>query len=90
MEIKNNFRSLYLTHQSSEDELLKKSTVAKALSMSRSTLDSWLAGEVTRYDGPVLKRICDFFNVPLSALLEYVPANYRTAKTSELPGEYKT
>lgn len=90
MEIKNNFRTLYLAHQSSEDEILKKSTIAKALGMSRSTLDNWLQGEVTRYDGPVLKRICDFFNVALSQLLEYTPPGHRAVKSSEIPGEYRT
>jgi DNA-binding Xre family transcriptional regulator len=71
--IKNNFKALFLEHQKKENRLISKTEAAKAMGITRTTLDKWLEGEVGKFDADVLVKVCDYFNVPLSQLLEYQP-----------------
>lgn len=74
----NNFKTLYLQHQVKTGEIISKGEAAQALGITRATLENWLTGEVSRYEDEILRKICDYFNVPLSDLLEYTPETDET------------
>lgn len=72
----NRFKAIYEAKEREIQRLggrLQKVDVAKALGISRAALDNWINDEITRFDTDMLKRICNYFKVPLSDLLEYTP-----------------
>lgn len=72
----NRFKAIYEAREREVQRLggrLQKVDVAKALGISRVALDNWVNDEITRFDTDMLKKICNYFKVPLSDLLEYTP-----------------
>ena len=56
-------------------KLLKIEDVSKATGISRTTLTNLYYKRQNNVELNTLKKICDFLQVPLSELLEYVPSD---------------
>jgi DNA-binding Xre family transcriptional regulator len=71
--IKINFKDLFLDHQKRLGRQISKSEAAQAIGMERVTFNKWMAGNLSGFKVETLIAICNYFGVPLSALLEYSP-----------------
>jgi putative transcriptional regulator len=71
--INNNFGVLLAQKRAKEKKNISLSEVAKETGISRPTLVAWQNNTVTRFDLPVIEGLCQYFNVNLSDLLEYIP-----------------
>lgn len=71
--IKNNFRYLVLNHPPNENRSITKIEMAEKMHITRTTFYKWFNDEANRYDEKVIIKICNYFNIPLSELLEYYP-----------------
>jgi transcriptional regulator with XRE-family HTH domain len=71
--INNNFGVLLAQKRAKEKKNIPLSEVAAETGISRPTLVAWANNTVTRFDLPVIEALCQYFNVGLSGLLEYIP-----------------
>lgn len=55
------------------ERLLKVSDIYEATGLSRSTLTEIYYQRATNVQLETLQKICDFLQIPLSELIEYVP-----------------
>lgn len=79
-KIKINLEQIRLEYQAKVGRQISKTELADTLKTSRSTLDNWLSGDVgRRFDLDLAIRICDYFQVPLSELVEYTPKSKEEA-----------
>ena len=68
-----NFKDLFLDHQKRLGREISRSEAAQAMGMTRVTFNKWMAGNLSGFKVATLIAICNYFGVPLSALLEYSP-----------------
>jgi transcriptional regulator with XRE-family HTH domain len=73
--VNNNFGILLAEKRKREKSTIPLSDVAKKTGIARRTLYAWQSNKVDRFDGDVIERLCEYFGVPLSALLEYIPSD---------------
>jgi len=71
--INNRFGELLAAKRAKAKRTLSLSEVSKATGISRPTLVAWSNNTVTRFDLPVIEALCQYFDVTLSELLEYIP-----------------
>jgi len=57
-------------------KLLKIEDVSRSTGISRTTLTNLYYKRQNNVELKTLKKICDFLQVPLSELMEYVPSDY--------------
>lgn len=58
------------------------SEVSEETGISRPTLQAWANNTVTRFDLSVIEGLCQYFEVNLSDLLEYIPPEKPKQKTA--------
>lgn len=71
--INNKFGILLAQKRMNEKRNISLSEVAKETGISRPTLVAWANNTVTRFDLSVIEGLCQYFEVNLSDLLEYIP-----------------
>ena len=71
--INNKFGELLAVKRAKEKRTISLLEVSKATGVSRPSLTSWANNTVTRFDLSVIEALCEYFDVDLSGLLEYVP-----------------
>jgi transcriptional regulator with XRE-family HTH domain len=64
MTVKNMLFEYWKNEELRRGELIEIKDVAKATGLHRETVSNLLRGETTRFDTPVLEKICKFFNIP--------------------------
>ena len=80
MPIRNNFARLLEERSRKENRFLPLSEVANAAKIARKTLYKWERNEVEEFNGDVAEKLCKYFGVGLSDLLEIVPADPQPKK----------
>jgi putative transcriptional regulator len=73
--ISNRFAKLLDQKQKKEDRYISLAEVASDTKVSRKTLYKWEKNTVDRFDRDVIEKLCQYFGVELSDLLEYTPAD---------------
>jgi putative transcriptional regulator len=71
--INNNFGVLLAQKRAKAKKNISLSEVAKETGITRPTLVAWQNNTVTRFDVSVIEALCQYFNVSMSELLEYIP-----------------
>ena len=71
--ISNHFAKLLDEKQKKEDRFIPLAEVANTVGVSRKTLYKWEKNIVDRFDPVVIEKLCKYFGVGLSDLLEIVP-----------------
>jgi putative transcriptional regulator len=71
--ISNRFAKLLEEKQDTENRFIPLAEVAKSTGISRKTLYQWEKNIVTRFDTEVVEKLCQYFGVSLSELLDHVP-----------------
>lgn len=71
--VKNKFGILLAEKRIQEKDAIPLSQVAKDTGIARRTLYAWLSNKVDRFDAEVIDKLCQYFDVGLGDLLEYVP-----------------
>jgi putative transcriptional regulator len=69
--ISNNFAVLLQKKQDKENRFIPLSEVAQATGIHRKTLYQWEKNTVTRFDTEIVDRLCGYFGVTLSELLNH-------------------
>lgn len=80
MPIDNRFGVLLAEKRAKEKRNIPLSEVSEKTGITRPTLTAWSNNTVTRFDLAVIEALCEYFNVTLSELLEYTPANKKTSQ----------
>ena len=79
--ISNNFAVLLQKKQDEENRFIPLSEVAQATGIHRKTLYQWEKNIVSRFDTDIVDRLCKYFGVSLSDLLNHtLPAEDPPAK----------
>jgi putative transcriptional regulator len=79
--ISNNFAVLLQKKQDKENRFIPLSEVAQATGIHRKTLYQWEKNIVTRFDTEIVDRLCGYFGVTLSELLNHtLPAEVAPPK----------
>jgi len=71
--ITNNFAVLLQKKQDKENRFIPLSEVANATGIHRKTLYQWEKNVVTRFDTDMVDKLCDYFGITLSELLDHTP-----------------
>jgi len=71
--INNRFGILLAERRMKEKRKISLTEVHELTGVSRPTLQAWENNTVTRFDTDVIERLCQYFGVNLSDLLEYEP-----------------
>ena len=71
--VSNNFGHLLAEKSKQEKRAVTISEVSKETGISRRTLYAWFGNTVTRFDGDVIDKLCEYFNVPMTDLIEHTP-----------------
>ena len=77
--INNRFGVLLAEKRMKEKDKIPLSEVAEKTGISRPTLVAWQTNTVTRFDLSIIEALCQYFNVSLSDLLEYIPPDNKKA-----------
>lgn len=72
--VKNHFAKLLEEKQKQERRYIPLAEVANATGISRKTLYKWQNGAVEHFNNDVIDKLCDYFGVELTELLERVPS----------------
>ncbi len=50
---------------------VKQHDIAEFVGVNDHTIINWIRNDVTKYDGQIIERLCDYFNCELSDLLYF-------------------
>ena len=78
--ISNRFAKLLDQKQKKEDRYISLSEVASATGVSRKTLYKWERNTIEHFNRDVIEKLCKYFGVGLSDLLEYAPSEQQKTK----------
>ena len=78
--VNNKFGLLLAEKRMNEKRPIPLAEIAKDTKISRKTLYAWQNNVVDRFDVKVIEALCNYFGVPLSGLLEYVPPDPKKKK----------
>lgn len=81
--IKNRFAQLLEEKQERENRFIPLAEVAEATGIPRKTLYQWEKNIVTRFDTKIVDKLCDYFGVTLSDLLDHIPPPPQKQKKQE-------
>ena len=73
--INNKFGVLLAEKRAKEKHNISLADVADEINVSRKTLYAWQNNTVDRFDAKVIEKLCQYFGVGLSDLLELVPSD---------------
>lgn len=60
--------------QTRENRVINVVTVAKETGIPKQTLYNWLSGDTTMFSGPIIEKLCRYFNCDVGDLLTIVEA----------------
>jgi DNA-binding Xre family transcriptional regulator len=69
--LKNRLLFLLTEKERQEGKLISQAQLARDLEMSRPTIHSWLNNTVNKFEGPIVTRICDYFDCDVGDLLYF-------------------
>ena len=72
--VNNKFGILLAEKRMKEKRNIPLTEVAKDTGIARRTLYAWQNNNIDRFDTDVIEKLCQYFGVKLSDLLEYIPA----------------
>ena len=64
MTVKNMLFEYWKNEELRRGESIEIKDIAKATELHRETVSNLLHGKTTRFDAPVLQKICKYFNIP--------------------------
>lgn len=67
--ISNRFRILLAEKATREQHSIAINDVQRETGVAWSTLNSWANNQVTRYDAPVIRALCEYFNCQVGDLI---------------------
>jgi len=70
-KISNRFRILLAQKATREQRNIALKEVGRETGIAWSTLNAWANNQVTRYDAPVIKALCEYFSCPVGDLIIY-------------------
>jgi putative transcriptional regulator len=73
--VNNKFGILLAEKRMKEKRNIPLTEVAKDTGIARRTLYAWQNNNIDRFDTDVIEKLCQYFGVNLSDLLEYIPAD---------------
>jgi DNA-binding Xre family transcriptional regulator len=73
MPVNNKFGILLAEKRMKEKRNIPLTEVAKTTGIARRTLYAWQNNNIDRFDTDVIEKLCQYFGVRLSDLLEYIP-----------------
>ncbi len=73
--VNNKFGILLAEKRMKEKRNIPLTEVAKDTGIARRTLYAWQNNNIDRFDTDVIEKLCQYFGVKLSDLLEYIPAD---------------
>lgn len=71
--ITNRFAKLLEEKQDAEKRFIPLAEVAKNTGIPRKTLYQWEKNVITRFDTKIVDKLCEYFGVNLSELLDHIP-----------------
>jgi len=74
-KIVNHFRILLAQKATKQQQNIALMDVQRETGIAWSTLNSWANNQVSRYDAPVIKALCEYFDCPVGDLLVYEREN---------------
>lgn len=80
MTINNRFSILLAEKQIAEKRKISLQEVSEDTGISRRALYTWEKNTITRFDIPIMEKLCEYFGVDPSALFHYIPNEKPTAK----------
>ena len=70
-KIVNHFRILLAQKATKQQQNIALMDVQRETGIAWSTLNSWANNQLTRYDAPVIKALCEYFDCQVGDLLVY-------------------
>jgi putative transcriptional regulator len=70
-QISNRFRILLAEKATREQRNIALKEVGRSTGIAWSTLNAWANNQVTRYDAPVIKALCEYFTCQVGDLIIY-------------------
>jgi putative transcriptional regulator len=70
-KMRNRFLILLTDKERRENRRIKQNEIADAIGISPHTVKSWVQNDVTKYEAPIVERICDYFDCDLTDLLYF-------------------
>lgn len=67
---KTHLPDLVKQYEANTGETLSQGKLGKLAGLSRQTINNWMSGEITLVEANAADRLCRFFNVSLSELVE--------------------
>lgn len=83
MTINNRFAILLAEKQIAEKRKISLQEVSDNTGISRRALYTWEKNTVTRFDIPIMEKLCEYFNVDPSALFHYIPNEKQESKPTQ-------
>jgi DNA-binding Xre family transcriptional regulator len=80
--VNNNFGVLLAQKRKAEKRNIPLAEIADEIEVSRKTLYAWQNNTVDRFDANVIEKLCRYFGVELSELLELVPRIFESPELS--------
>ena len=69
---KTHLPELVKAYETRTGETLSQGKLGSLVGLSRQTINNWMSGEITLVEANAADRLCRFFDVPLSELVELV------------------
>ena len=84
MAVRNTLFQYWKQRELEKGEPITVADVANATGLHRETVNNLLLGKTTRFDAPVLDKICEFFNIPPGPVpfIVYEPNTPKEAETA--------
>jgi putative transcriptional regulator len=73
--VNNKFGILLAEKRMKEKRNIPLTEVSKDTGIARRTLYAWQNNNIDRFDTDVIEKLCQYFGVNLSDLLEYIPSD---------------
>jgi len=78
--IRNRFAQLLEEKQNKENRFIPIAEVAQVTGIPRKTLYQWEKNTVTRFDTKIVDKLCEYFGITLTELLDHIPLPADTKK----------
>lgn len=70
-KLKNRLLFLLTEKERKEGRRITQIEVARAIGISSNTMSSWVHNDITKFEAPIVERICDYFQCDVSDLLYF-------------------
>lgn len=70
-KLKNRLLFLLTERERKLGKRIPQSEVARVVGVSNNTITNWIHNNVTKYEAPIVERLCDYFDCDLGDLLYF-------------------